>query len=438
MIRLSAFMIMGFLTMTIAQLIEAVYLGVVGTAELAAIAFTFPLVMSLNAAVRGIGIGASSVIARVIGAGDRARGAVLTTHCLILVAAFAALCVGIGEPGARAFFVLLGAQGRVLELADDYIAVWLVGFVFFATSMVGTNLLRSAGNAAMPGIVMTVGSLLQVLIGPFLIFGWAGLPSLGIVGAAWSFVLARLVSFALCMYWIAVRERMLVAHAEGWLHSARQILHVGLPATASNLVAPLSTGIVTRLLADFGHGVVAGFAVASRIEAIIAMVVIAVSTSVGPFVGQNWGAHLFARVRHALALCHGFCLGWGVASFLVMAVAARWLVGLINDEPEVVETATMYLLIVPISLGFMGVMGVASACFNALGKPTPPLVLSLLRLVVLLIPLALIGRSLAGYAGVFGATAIANLTVGILALAWNNRTVRNDASILRNTAAAAA
>ncbi len=72
MMRLSAYMIMGFLTMTIAQLIEAIYLGLVGTAELAAIAFTFPLVMSLNAAVRGIGIGASSVIARVIGAGDRA------------------------------------------------------------------------------------------------------------------------------------------------------------------------------------------------------------------------------------------------------------------------------------------------------------------------------------------------------------------------------
>ncbi len=223
-----------------------------------------------------------------------------------------------------------------------------------------------------------------------------------------------------------------------WLHSARQILHVGLPATASNLVAPLSTAVVTRLLADFGHGVVAGFAVASRIEAVIAMVVIAVSTSVGPFVGQNWGAQLFDRVRSALALCHGFCLAWGVASFLAMAVAARWLVGMINDEPEVVETATMYLLIVPISLGFMGVMGVASACFNALGKPTPPLVLSLLRLVVLLIPLALIGRSLAGYAGVFGATAIANVAVGILALAWNNRTVRNDSIALRNAAAAAA
>ena len=206
MVRLSGYMIMGFLSMTIAQLIEAIYLGIVGTTELAAIAFTSPLVMSLMAAARGIGIGASSVIARAYGRGDRARAAVLTTHCLLLVAAFAALCVAIGVPGAHAFFVLLGAQDRVLELADAYIAVWLFGFMFFGVSMVGTHLLRAVGNAAMPGLVMTIGSSLQVVIGPFLIFGWAGLPALGIVGAAWAFVTARLVGFVLCMFWVAVKR----------------------------------------------------------------------------------------------------------------------------------------------------------------------------------------------------------------------------------------
>src|SRR3954454_24312160 len=148
------------------------------------------------------------------------------------------------------------------------------------------------------------------------------------------------------------------------------------------------------------------------------MVVIAVSTSVGPFVGQNCGAQLFDRVRAALAWCNGFCLAWGVASFALMAVCGRWFVGMINDEPGVVDAAALYLMITPIGLGFMGVMGVASACFNALGKPTPPLVLSLLRLVVVLIPLALIGRAIAGYPGVFGATAIANVVVGTLALVW--------------------
>ncbi len=431
MVRLSGYMIMGFLSMTIAQLIEAIYLGSVGTTELAAIAFTSPLVMSLMAAARGIGIGASSVIARAFGRGDRARAAQLTTHCLLFVAAFAALCVAIGVPGAHAFFVLLGAHGRVLELADAYIAVWLVGFIFFGVSMVGTHLLRAVGNAAMPGLVMTIGSSLQIVIGPFAIFGWAGLPAMGIVGAAWAFVTARLVGFVLCMFWIVAKEHLLVAQLRGIVASAREILHVGLPATASNLVAPLSTGIVTRLLADSGHGVIAGFSVASRIEGVISMVVMAVAASVAPFIGQNWGAQLFDRVRAALKLCNGFCIGWGVVSFLFMLVAARWLVGRINGEADVVDAATTYLLIIPLSLGFMGVMGIASACFNALGKPTPPLVLSLLRLVVVLIPLALLGRSLAGYTGVFVAIATANVTIGALAYFWNQRTLNTEVEGLR-------
>ncbi len=435
MVRLSGYMIMGFLSMTIAQLIEAIYLGIVGTAELAAIAFTSPLVMSLMAAARGIGIGASSVIARAFGRGDRARAAVLTTHCLLLVAAFAALCVAIGVPGAHAFFVLLGAEGHVLDLADAYIEVWLFGFTFFSVSMVGTHLLRAVGNAAMPGLVMTLGSALQILIGPFLIFGWAGLPALGIVGAAWSFVIARLVGFVLCMVWVAAKEHLLVARLRGVVGSAREILHVGLPATASNLVAPLSTAIVTRLLADSGHGIIAGFSVASRIEAVISMVVMAVSASVAPFIGQNWGAHRFDRVRTALRLCNAFCLVWGVASFVVMLIAARWLVSRINGEPDVIDAATTYLLIIPLSLGFMGVMGVASACFNALGKPTPPLVLSLLRLVVVLIPLALIGRALAGYTGVFYAIAIANVAIGALAYFWNQHSLNADVADLQRRSA---
>ncbi|HTO57092.1 MAG TPA: MATE family efflux transporter, partial [Pseudomonadales bacterium] len=133
--------------------------------------------------------------------------------------------------------------------------------------------------------------------------------------------------------------------------------------------------------------------------------------------------------------CNGFCVAWGFASFVLMLVSARFLVGLINHEPDVVDAASNYLVIIPLGLGFMGVMGVSSACFNALGKPTPPLVLSLLRLLVLLIPLALIGRDIAGYRGVFAATTITSIIVGILAWTWNDRTVRGDANALRAAAA---
>src|SRR5262245_29770832 len=183
-LRLAGFMVMGFLAMTATQLVEVIYLGIVGTDELAAISYTFPIVLSLNAAARGIGIGASAVIARAVGTGDRDRAAVLVTHCLTLVAAFSLACTALGVWGARPLLALLGAHGHVLELATLYMHIWFGAFAFFAMSMVGTNLLRSVGNAAVPGFVMTFGSLLQMIAGPFLIFGWLDAPALGIAGAA--------------------------------------------------------------------------------------------------------------------------------------------------------------------------------------------------------------------------------------------------------------
>jgi putative MATE family efflux protein len=423
-------MAVGFIAMTATQLVEAIYLGILGTAELAAVAFTFPIVMVLNAAARGLGVGASSVIARVLGSGDRSRAAILVSHCLILVAAFSALCVVFGLARSETVFSGLGASGEPLALAVAYMDIWFLGFIFFAMSMVGTNLLRALGNAAMPGIVMTAGSLLQMALGPFLIFGWAGLPPMGIEGAAWAFVIARFASFGLCMYWLAAQERMLRPGIDGLLASWRSILHVGIPATATNMIGPISTAILTRLLAGHGDGIVAGFGVAARVDAMMAMIIIAVASSAGPFIGQNWGARQFDRVNAALRICYLFCLSWGVLTFVFMWLAGEWLVSLINDDPDVVATATAYLLIIPLSLGFMGVMSVASSCFNALGRPAPPLVLSLLRLVVVLIPLAVLLGMHFGYVGIFLALGISNVVVGTMAWLWNRHTVGIEAARL--------
>ena len=86
--KLSSVMILGFLAMTVGQLIEIFYIGKVGKAELAAVTFMFPISMSLNALTRGIGIGAATLIAQSMGAGDREQTAMTVTHCYILVLIF--------------------------------------------------------------------------------------------------------------------------------------------------------------------------------------------------------------------------------------------------------------------------------------------------------------------------------------------------------------
>jgi Na+-driven multidrug efflux pump len=270
---------------------------------------------------------------------------------------------------------------------------------------------------------MTAGSLLQVLVAPPLIFGWWGIPALGIEGAAWSFVIARTVSLSMTLWWFVARERMLSFRLDGLVNSAREILHVGVPASATNLIQPLSAAITTRILADLGTSVVAGFGVASRIDAVVTMVVIGISASSAPLVGQNWGARRYDRVREALRLGYRYCLIWGAIAAAVMWTGGAYFASLITTDPAVAAVATLYLHIVPFSIGFFGMLNVANASFNALSKPLPPLVLSLSRLVLVYVPLALIAVELFGAPGVFAATALVNVLFGLVARGWNRRLI---------------
>jgi putative MATE family efflux protein len=390
--------------------------------------------MSLNALTRGIGIGAATLIAQSMGAGDREQTAMTVTHCYILVLIFTIAVALVGQFGASYLFILLGASDQVLVLATHYAKIWLIGFPMMGLAMVSNGLIRSFGNPTFPGFIMTIAPVVQVIVGPFLIFGWAGLPMLGLEGAAWAFVLGAIAQLLLAAYWYFLRERLFRLSNGRFLasfnKSAVGILQVGIPAAASNMIQPLSMGVVTWLLAGFGTTVVAAFGVASRIESVVGMVVIGISTSVVPLVGQNWGARKFERVHEALNTCYAACLIWGLLAATIMWFGAGYFVNFVNDDPGLVDVAVTFLHIIPFSIGFMGLIVVSTHAFNALRRPMPALFLSVARLLIVYIPLALLGSHFFGYIGVFAATAITNVLVGIVAVVWNRRTLSREQQLL--------
>ena len=422
---------MGSITMNIAQLGEAVYLGFLGTEALAAMGFAFPVTITLFAFAMGIGTGASSVIARAAGSGNRGNVRRLVSHAELL-AVLVGIVLGLaGYFAAPSITALLGAQDTVRTMTIEYLQVYMIGMPFFLVSIVGSTLLRATGSAASPGIIMTAGSIIQIILCPFFIFdsfGGFGL-GLGIAGAAWAYVVSRFMSvflFALLL----VRARMVQWSFVGLIGSWKAILYVGGPAIASGLVQPLSMSIITRLLSSHGHEVVAGFNVASRVETMAHMILWSVYSSAEPFIGQNWGARYYDRVKKALTLCHSFCLAWGVLTFAVMMLVGTTLVAKIDANPNVIEVARSINQVIPLSIGFMGMMSVASSCFNALGKPFPPFVISLLRTLILYVPLAIVADRLWGYQGIFIATAVTNVVVGLMAWVWNRSYVYKTSALL--------
>ena len=167
----------------------------------------------------------------------------------------------------------------------------------------------------------------------------------------------------------------------------------------------------------------AGFGVAIRIEALAVLVLFALSGSIGPFVGQNWGASRLDRVREGLRIAYLFCLAWGATAAAAMLLFGGVLVSWVDDNNQVIATATLYLAIVPLSYGLWGVLMMASASFNALGKPIPSTILSFTRMFIVYVPLAVMLNGQYGYQGIFIAKAISNVVMGVAGYIWFRRAI---------------
>jgi Na+-driven multidrug efflux pump len=148
------------------------------------------------------------------------------------------------------------------------------------------------------------------------------------------------------------------------------------------------------------------------------MVMWGLSMSVAPFVGQNWGARFPDRVSRAIRLSNLFSLSWGVFAYLVLISIGPYLVGQVSDDQKVADAARHYLLIAPLAIGLMGVTMNCVSSFNALGKPSPPLAISLTQMFAFSIPFALLGDYLFGYRGIFVGIIISALFTALIAYGW--------------------
>jgi putative MATE family efflux protein len=422
--------LLGIMTMMGQALIDAWFLGRVGDHALAAHAFSFPILMIVTSVAIGLGAGTSSVVARAIGSNDLRRARRLTTDSLILSFMITAGVALLGVVTIDPLFRLLGAPEDMIPLIRGFMTILYAGVPFIVVGMVGMASMRATGDTRLPSKLMIICSILNVALDPILIFGLGPIPAFGLNGAAMAALLARGAIFVGSLVLLRRRLHMISynkPHIDELKKSWRDILHVGIPAAGTNAIVPVGAAIVTAMIARYGPDAVAGFGVASRIESMTLVVYYAMSAIIGPFVGQNHSAGKEARILQALRLCTWFCIGSGLLIAGVLALSSGFLPALFSGSPEVVEVASVYLLIVPFSYGTYGMVMVMNASFNGLGHPMPAVGISLGRIVALYLPLAIVGMQLMGAIGIFGAYAVANIVSGFIAYAWAKRTVRATA-----------
>ena len=414
-------MLFGITTMMAQSFIDTYFLGMVGDRALASYSFGFPILMIVTSVAIGMGAGTSSVVARAIGAGDHQRAKRLVTDSMLLSFLITATLSFVGILTIDPLFRLLGAPHDMIPMIRTFMTILYCGVPFLVIGMVGTSSMRATGDTVLPSKIMVAGAVLNVALDPIFIFGFGPVPALGLNGAAIAALLARGVMFAGVIYFLTRRLDMISFRKPppgDMRRSWRDILHVGLPAAGTNAIVPVGLALVTAMIARYGPEAVAGFGVASRIESMVLVIYYAMSSIIGPFVGQNLVAGREDRIQLSLRLCARFCIASGLVIAVLLALLSGVLPGLFSDNPAVTDVTRMFLWIAPISYGAYGIVMVVNAAFNGLGNPMPGVVISVTRILALYVPLAFLGKALFGIVGIFAAYGVANILSGALGYFW--------------------
>ncbi|MGD8175533.1 MATE family efflux transporter [Marinimicrobium sp. ARAG 43.8] len=420
-------MVWGLLATMSFNVVDTFYVAQLGNQPLAAMSFTFPVVLTITSLGIGLGAGTSSAISRAIGEGDSNSARRLATDAISLTFLISATMCLLGWLFLDPLFSLLGATPDLLPLIRDYMSIWFISAPFLMVPMVCLSALRALGLSQIQGYLMGAAALFNALLDPLLIFGLWGFPALELQGAALATLITRVLTFLVAFYILAARVHLLTYPWVAWhalSRSWKTIVHVGVPAMVANVIVPLATAVVTLMVARYGTDAVAGLGVAMRIEPLMLIAFYALSGVIGPFFGQNFGAGQPDRLARALSVLTRFSLGFG----LLVAVLLWWfggaLASLFSEHDDVLKVAAFYLAVVPFSYGAYGLVMAVNAAFNGLGRPLPAMALSAGRVVYVFLPLALIGQWWLGLEGIFIATALSNVLVGLWAWWWLRHYVR--------------
>jgi len=427
--RLTGPMVFGLAAIILFNVVDAYYIALLGTEQLAALSYTFPATFSFISLNIGFGTATSALVANALGRGDKQGARKIVTYGLML-AAIVVFCFSmLGILTIEPFFGLIGAEGKVLDYIKVYMQVWYSGIVFLTIPMVVNAAIRGAGNTKIPSIIMSVAALLNGVLDPLLIFGLGPFPEMGMQGAAISSLISWLGSMFAAIYVLNFHEQLLLKAGFHWQHlkkTWKQLSEIAVPAIASNLLTPISLGILTALVTRYGEEAVASTGVGTRLESVLIIVSISMSSAMPGIIGQNFGAGLKHRVVETMMSAFKFVMIWQMVVAMCLWITAPTIANLFSDNDKVIDLVIFYLRVVPFSYGFLALTFVSTSTFNAMKKPRQAMQINVIRLLIFYVPLSFVGAWLGGIKGIYVGAAVGNVCAGLVAFYWCNINCRSE------------
>lgn len=401
--------------------INNIYVGqLLGVEALAAVSVFFPILIFMISFLVGLASGASILIGQAWGAKNLEKIKQINGTVLSVTFVAGIVVAVLGALFSRQLMQLLGAPANILDLATDYTRIMFIGMPGFFIFMIITSMLRGVGDTVTPLIALTLSIVGGLIVTPGLILGWFGLPPLGIAAAAVAFILGFMVVLVFLFFYLNWRKSPLAPDAALMrrlridLRLLATILRLGIPAGVAMVTSSIAAIIIVGIVNRFGSNATAAYGAVNQVMSYVQFPAMSVGIASAIFAAQAIGARQMGEVERITRT--GLVMNLVVTGgFVLLAyLFSEHLVRLFITSEEVIGLTETLLHIVLWSVVMSGFAQVFSAVMRASGDVMVPMLLSLVAIIGVELPGALILSQVIGLEGVWIAYALSFCTMLVL------------------------
>ncbi len=380
----------GMSIQTIYTIVDMIYIGRLGGNAIAAVAFNMPLLFFVLGLSMGLGAGVTASIARFIGANDKVNADNSAEHALLMASIISVIMVVFGLLYGKQLLVVLGTTPDLINTAWSYLRIITVGLFFMVFSGFFRSILAGEGDMKTPMIISATGTILNIILDPIFIF----VLGYGVPGAAIATVISQVIVFSIFIYIFLIKEHTYVTfRLKDFTFSKYiifDIIKVGVPASMAMIIMSLGQAVFNKILVSYSAFSVAAFQIGGRIDIAIFLPIMAIATALTTLVGMFYGAKDFENVKFIIK--YGMLRSVFITTIgsIIIFILAPLIVKGFSNELEIQQTAVTYLRLIVFIYPLISIAMTSGRVMQGLGLGVPMLVTTIIRVLGVSVPLALI------------------------------------------------
>lgn len=405
--------IFSMIVQALYNIVDSIFVSNINEEALTALSLSFPVQMIIVAAFVGLGTGINSLISRRLGEKDT-NGAILVSEHGFVISGFLYVFVAMIGLGLSFFFFDQFTDNQaVIGYGSTYIRIVMVFSFGSIITHAGMSSLQGSGEMVKPMIAQLIGAIANMILDPIFIFGWFGLPAMGVAGAAIATVTAQILAMVFILRELLTGNNIIKPdpkHFKLQPPIIREIIKVGLPSAVMQGLGSVMLGGMNLIVAGFGDSAIAVLGVYYRLQSLVFMPLFGLSIGTMPVVGFNFGAKNKARIKEAVRFSITVGLIFMSLCLLVFQTLPTILLGFFNASPEMLTIGIPAIRTISLIFPLFSVTVIFSSSFQAMGKAHYSLMVSVIRQLIVLLPAAYLLGRLGGVTYLWYAFIIAEVT----------------------------